>query len=128
MLPVSQTRTSVNRKPTRSPIRSSRRRNGPSGNERVGQASRTNKGETVRINVPKHGDLERLGQRVLIPARKEPAEDVAPDHVQQDHRQDQSERLPRLENHVPAEPARRVRALTDLQARSAKNKPHQTKS
>ncbi len=63
MFPVSQTRTSVNRKPTRSPIRVSRRRSGPGGKERVGHANLMKTGRDRQDQSTQHGDLQRLGQR-----------------------------------------------------------------
>ena len=63
MCPVSQTRRSVKRNPTRRATRSSLRLRGPSGSDRVGHARRTNSGEQSRIKHRQARKLQRLGDR-----------------------------------------------------------------
>ena len=61
--------------------------------------------------------LQRLGGRGPMPLGPEPGDQVLPEHEDQHDRQDQADRLPRLESQVEREP--RV-AANVMEARSAK--------
>ena len=63
----------------------------------MGQASRMNSGETDQHQEAKDRQLQRLGRRALMPVGPEPGEHVLPEDEDQHDRQDQPDRLPRLE-------------------------------
>ena len=44
-------------------------------------------------------------RRGILPGREEPPDHVSPEHVHDDDRQSQAERLPPLQNQVPAQPS-----------------------
>ena len=74
-----------------------------------------NSGETIRTSVPRMAISIGSASAFWSQPGQSRREDVPPDHVQQDHRQDQAERLPRPEDQVATEPARRHVPGPDLE-------------